>query len=197
MGQSVFQYNRKVSHRESKSAPYSLKKTHRLTQMHALFKWDERVSWQRGLLNIAMGYDTSVTGDSENSDLLTRWALPKGNRRDDDLGSISTTSEPPDHSKGCFYSWCFCLCLFFRGGISRMRREMSCRRGTPRTRVGRRHLGMWRSCRTQVQGPQRPRVQVTGKQRQLGRGPQHVTCVSPSLLSKGPPWWPMQHKDGV
>lgn len=110
---------------------------------------------------------------------------------------ISTTSEPPDHSKGCFYSWCFCLCLFFRGGISRMRREMSCRRGTPRTRVGRRHLGMWRSCRTQVQGPQRPRVQVTGKQRQLGRGPQHVTCVSPSLLSKGPPWWPMQHKDGV
>lgn len=88
MGQSVFQYNRKVSHWESKSAPYSLKKTHRLTRMHALFKWDERVSWQRGLLNMAMGYDTPVAGDSENSDLLTRWVLPKGNGRDDDLGSL-------------------------------------------------------------------------------------------------------------
>ena len=56
--------------------------------MHALFKWDEGVSWQRGLLNIAMGYDTSVTGDSEKSKLLTRWALPKGKGRDDDLGSL-------------------------------------------------------------------------------------------------------------
>lgn len=191
MGQSVFQYNRKVSHRESKSALYSLKKTHRLTRMHALFKWDERV---------AVKYCNGLWH-------LCRWRLWKL-RPSHEVGSaqrqrkrwwlrISMTSEPPGHSKGCFYSWSFCLCLFFRGGISGMRREMSCRRVTPRTRVERRHLGMWRSCRTQVQGPQRPRVQVTGKQRRLGRGPQHVTCVSPSLLSKGPLWWPMQRKDGV
>lgn len=31
--------------------------------MHALFKLDKRISWQWGLLNIAMDYDISFTGD--------------------------------------------------------------------------------------------------------------------------------------
>lgn len=44
MGQSVFKYNREVSYRERKSAPYLLTEKPRLKRMHALFKWDERIS---------------------------------------------------------------------------------------------------------------------------------------------------------
>jgi hypothetical protein len=34
-----------------------------LSWMHALFKLDKRISWQGGLLNIAMDCDSSFTGD--------------------------------------------------------------------------------------------------------------------------------------
>lgn len=56
--------------------------------MHALFKVDKGISWQRGLLNIAMDYDISFTGDFKKMNSLTRLVLPKGNGTDYDWRSL-------------------------------------------------------------------------------------------------------------
>lgn len=77
VGQSVFKYNREVSYRERKSASYLLTEKPRLKRMHALFKWDERISWQQGLFNTAVNYDTSVTGDLEESNFSQDEFCPK------------------------------------------------------------------------------------------------------------------------
>ena len=45
--------------------------------MHALFKWDERISWWQGLFSTAVNYDTSVTGDLEESSFSLDEFCPK------------------------------------------------------------------------------------------------------------------------
>lgn len=49
--------------------------------MNALFKLDKRISWQWGLLNIAMDYDISFTGDLKDRIVSQVWFCPKANEQ--------------------------------------------------------------------------------------------------------------------